>query len=239
MIRKFIPFKIKRFIRILQRGVRDIMARKKFAKEIENKNYDFSIEISQPIFYNPLSANKIRNIQLATQRIGKVIIKPNETFSFWKIIGNPTKKKGYLTGRNIIGDELKEDIGGGLCQVSGIIYHLSLIAGLKTLERHCHTIDIYEEENRYTPLGSDATVVFGFKDLRFINNLDFPIQFDFEVKKDLFTARLCAPNSIRKFNVTFSRKEMEQKRVVKTTREIGEITEFVTVSEYRLPKTNI
>ena len=59
------------------------------------------------------------------------------------------------------------------------------------------------------------------------------------MKKDLFTAKLCAPNSIRKFNVTFSRKEMEQKRVVKTTREIGEITEFVTVSEYRLPKTNI
>jgi len=59
------------------------------------------------------------------------------------------------------------DYGGGLCQLSGIIYHAVLEAGLEILERHPHSLDIYTATTRYTPLGSDAAVVYGHKDLRF------------------------------------------------------------------------
>jgi hypothetical protein len=63
---------------------------------------------------------------------------------------------------------------------------------LKIVERHQHSVDIYTEENRYTPLGTDATVVFGYKDLRIRNPYHFPIQFWFSVEENHFIGELCS-----------------------------------------------
>ena len=53
--------------------------------------------------------------------------------------------------------------------MSGLIYYVSLMAGLEVLERHPHSRDIYDDQTRYAPLGADATVAYGFKDLRVLN----------------------------------------------------------------------
>ena len=174
MLRKILPSWLKKEIRLVQRAIADrpLKRSNNFATKnakIILKNEYLIAKIEQPIHPNPLAENKIFNIQLATQEIQQVIIQPNEVFSFWRIVGKPTKKKGYKIGRNIINNELQADIGGGLCQVSGMIYHLALTCGMKIEERFNHTVDLYEEDNRYTPLGMDATVVFGHKDLRFRN----------------------------------------------------------------------
>ncbi|WP_313164511.1 VanW family protein [Sedimentibacter sp.] len=42
--------------------------------------------------------NKIINLKLAVKRIDGIVIKPGETFSYWKMIGRPTSKKGYVPG---------------------------------------------------------------------------------------------------------------------------------------------
>lgn len=239
MIKKLIPNKIKRKIRIQQRKIRDNKSGEKlrFAKstgQIENSKE--VLQISQPIFYNPLSANKVDNIKLSTGLIEKLIIKPGEIFSFWEIIGEPTAEKGYKTGRNILGDSLQEDIGGGLCQVSGILYHLALKAGLTIKERHCHTIDLYTEENRYTPLGSDATVVFGYKDLRFENNTSAIIEFSFEVNQEQFTATLHADNEMDLHEIRFEREEFDSYRTIKTYRSSGKSEEeYINLSRYLKP----
>jgi vancomycin resistance protein VanW len=123
-------------------------------------------KLNQPIKKTSRSDNKIHNIQLAIKSLNGTYLAPQQAFSFWQLVGPATAKRGYKSGRNLIDGILKEDYGGGLCQLAGIIYHTALLAGIEILERHNHSIDIYEEHERYTPLGADATVVFGYKDLK-------------------------------------------------------------------------
>ncbi len=80
--------------------------------------------------------------------------------------------------RNLVNGKIQFTYGGGICQVAGILYHLALMAGLDILERHSHSLDIYTEVERFTPLGADATVVYGYKDLRIRNNTGHPICFE-------------------------------------------------------------
>ena len=76
---------------------------------------------------------------------------------------------------------LGADVGGGLCQLSGLAYELGLRAGLAVVERHPHTQDLYTEATRFTPLGLDATVVYGHKDLRLRNDRHAPLALRFAV----------------------------------------------------------
>ncbi len=221
MIRKLIPASIKRKMRIAQRNRADYKSglNKNFAQKASKPVSEIEVlTIEQPIYYNPLAANKVFNIELAIKEIEQVVIQPGQVFSFWHTVGNPTQEKGYKTGRNIIGDSLKEDIGGGLCQVSGIIYHLALTAGMEIVERHNHTLDLYEENKRYTPLGADATVVFGYKDIRFRNTTSSPIYLSFSVSENNFIGTICSQESIVPFELKFVRAEFERYRTIETYR---------------------
>lgn len=103
----------------------------------------------------------------------------------------------------MVSGKLQEQIGGGLCQISGAIFHLALISRLEIVERHQHSIDIYTEENRYTPLGTDATVVFGYKDLRIRNPYQFPIRFRFSVEENQFIGELLSKEKIESTKLDF------------------------------------
>ena len=80
--------------------------------------------------------------------------------------------------------------GGGLCQLSSLLYHLSLLAGLEILERHAHSVDIYQEEERFTPLGADATVSFPYRDLRIRNTFNCPIRFTIDLEEESIRGHL-------------------------------------------------
>ena len=67
-----------------------------------------------------LQENKITNIELACKRINGLIIKPGEVFSYWKIVGDPSKKKGYKEGLVISKKGFTTGYGGGLCQMANI-----------------------------------------------------------------------------------------------------------------------
>ena len=45
-----------------------------------------------------LQRNKIVNLRLAAARLDGILLRPGETFSYWKLIGKPTRRKGYLDG---------------------------------------------------------------------------------------------------------------------------------------------
>lgn len=237
MLRKILPGWLKREIRLVQRAIADrpLKRSNNFATKnakIILKNEYLIAKIEQPIHPNPLAENKIFNIQLATQEIQQVIIQPNEVFSFWRIVGKPTKKKGYKIGRNIINNELQADIGGGLCQVSGMIYHLALTCGMKIEERFNHTVDLYEEDNRYTPLGMDATVVYGHKDLRFRNTKEVPVLLRFRVNSEKFTGYLYAGEEFKTNELNLVREEFENYRTIKTYRVEENKEEFINLSHY-------
>jgi vancomycin resistance protein VanW len=95
------------------------------------------------------------------------------------------------------------ETGGGLCQLSGLIYLLALKAGLTITERHAHSLDIYREAERFAPLGSDATVSFGYKDLRFINTLPHPIGLQFTLSPTLLSGSITSGLPIAEKDIRF------------------------------------
>jgi vancomycin resistance protein VanW len=184
IIKKWIPKNIKLGYNIVKRNFFDtkFISKNSFAKINKSEiNFPFSIKTLQEIKNGTFLDNKIHNLKLASNYINTIIIYPNEIFSFWKIVKNPSEKNGFKKGRNIVNQKVSEEVGGGLCQLSGIMYHTSLKANLEIIERHNHSVDIYAESDRFTPLGADATVVYGYKDLRIKNNLAFPIQFEIKI----------------------------------------------------------
>lgn len=42
--------------------------------------------------------NKVTNLRLAAQCLDGIVVQPGETFSYWRLIGKPTRQKGYLDG---------------------------------------------------------------------------------------------------------------------------------------------
>jgi vancomycin resistance protein VanW len=188
------------------------------------------LQASQDVGSSAYTENKVHNLKLAADAIGKVIIRSGQVFSFWHIIGLPSTRRGYRKGRNLVGGELRAEAGGGLCQLSGIIYFLALKGGLEITERHAHSVDIYLEHERFAPLGSDATVAFAYKDLRFRNKYPFPVKIELSICGNQLNAALCAPQKIRERIIRFETSEQADRRQVKTYAD----DELVQVSEYRI-----
>lgn len=180
---------LKRSIKLTLRWLKDRTSRVQFASKKKNAlELPFSFPISQEIKPSETFENKVFNLSLAAQAINQIVIQPNEVFSFWKIVGNPSKD--YKKSRSIQNGKVSEDIGGGLCQVSGIIYHASILADLEIIERYNHSLDLYTDETRFTPLGLDATVVYGHKDLRVKNKHPFSIYFDLIVDRNILSVHV-------------------------------------------------
>lgn len=235
MIKKIIPSEIRLQLRLFQKKLKDIasgQSRKMITKDTEIINFSRQLKLSQAIRPNDYSENKIQNLRLATSCIKNKMIPSGAIFSFWKLIPAPTKENGFKKGRNLIGDGLSLDYGGGLCQLSGILYHLSLIGGLNVIERFPHSKDIYTEESRYTPLGSDAAVVYGHKDLRILNNLSQALSFDFEISKDEIIAYLCAKDPITPYEIVFEAIRKKGFSQTEVSRKLGDQIELISKDKY-------
>ncbi len=117
-----------------------------------------------------LQHNKAENLSIALKHLNGVVIKPGETFSYWKLIGKPTYAKGYKDGMVLHYGKFKSGVGGGLCQLSNMIYWMTLHTPLTITERHRHSFDVFPDSNRTQPFGSGATCVYNYRDLRITNN---------------------------------------------------------------------
>lgn len=234
MIRKLLSSPLKLQIRLLQRRFSDWKNRDNlvFSTSISHLDEVIQVSVFQDVKVTGLYENKVHNLRLAASGIGQVVVQPGETLSFWKIVGNPSETNGYKIGRNIVGGQLQAAVGGGLCQLSGIMYHTALLAGLSVVERYNHTVDIYKEEDRFTPLGADATVVYGYKDLRIRNTLNVPIQFVFELKEGKLHCGLKCTKMLISRELIFERTDFSDRREVRTIdRSNGEC---IAVSTYRI-----
>lgn len=166
-------------------------------------SFPVRISLEQRILPTDYVEAKIHNIEIARSRLENVPIPPEAIFSFWQIVGRPAQSRGFQAGRSLLGGQLRPDYGGGLCQLSGMLYHLGLLAGLRVLERHPHSRDIYEETSRFTPLGADATVAFGFKDLRVQNSLSSAICFRISISPEKLGCFLCSPADVKPSIIEF------------------------------------
>jgi vancomycin resistance protein VanW len=169
-----------------------------------------SIGLIQPIMPSDYFENKRANIRRGAALLDRGLIGAEKSWSFWHRVGRPHAANGFLPGRNIVRGKLVALSGGGLCQLSSMVYHLALLGGLTVLERHPHSLDIYEEDQRFTPLGADATVVWGFKDLRLHNPHPFPVAFAFRVERNRLIGELHSKADLTACEVEFVRVKLER-----------------------------
>lgn len=121
------------------------------------------------------------NINLACDTLNNTIIESGKIFSFWDVLGCPTKEKGYQKAKIFTSDgEVKQSYGGGICQISTTLYNAVLkVDGLKIKERHEHSRDV-----PYIEDGKDAAVSFDTADFKFENALDYNIKIEAKVEND-------------------------------------------------------
>lgn len=158
--------------------------------------YPKQLSVSQNISRTDSSANKVENLKLGASSVNRIVVRPGQLFSFWSVVPAPVSTNGFLEGRSLSKGTLISEPGGGLCQLSGVIYYLSLLSGLRIVERHAHSVDLYTEDTRFAPIGTDAAVVYGYKDLCVENTLPVPISFEVQVTDDGPSAYLCAERDI-------------------------------------------
>ena len=117
-----------------------------------------------------LQHNKVTNLRLAIAHINGVIIKPGQIFSIWKLVGRPSKSKGYLEGLALHNGRIATDIGGGLCQLGNLLYWMALHSDLTITERWRHSYDVFPDVNRTIPFACGATLAYNYVDLQLTNN---------------------------------------------------------------------
>jgi vancomycin resistance protein VanW len=175
-------------------------------------------EVVQEIKPTAFLEGKLANIGLSAALLDGVVVAPGEIFSFWKLVGCPSVAAGFALGRSIRGGVVGGEIGGGLCQVSGIAYEAGLRAGMVVVERYPHSRDLYAEEDRFTPLGLDATVVWPNKDLRLLNALPVPVQFRFALCGLTIAASVHAPVPLEPAAIEIDRTDRAGWRQVRIVR---------------------
>ncbi|MCM1024116.1 MAG: VanW family protein [Prevotella sp.] len=118
-----------------------------------------------------LQENKAVNLSIAAPKISGILIHPGETFSFWRLVGNPTAEKGYLEGLTIEGGKPSQGVGGGLCQLTNLIHWMALHSELEIEEHHHHDqIDLFPDYGRKVPFGTGTSVLYNYLDYRLKNN---------------------------------------------------------------------
>lgn len=109
----------------------------------------------------------VYNAGVAAKYVHGFILEPGCEFSFNRTVGERTTTRGFITGFDIL-DNLT--VGGGVCRTSTVLFQAARDAGFDILERHPHYRPVH-----YTPPGTDASVSWGWMDLRFKNNLPRPV----------------------------------------------------------------
>jgi vancomycin resistance protein YoaR len=158
-------------------------------KNMVNKK-DFSpLEISSEIVYPSVKQSDLRentklvayfettaydsekrntNIRLMCEAVDGVEINPGEVFSVNDATGQRTAEKGFEAAPAIINGMTVDDIGGGICQLSGTLYNAALLADMEIVERTNHTWP-----SDYLPIGQDSTLNWDDKDLKIKNRTDY------------------------------------------------------------------
>jgi len=139
-----------------------------------------------------LQYNKIVNLELAAPCIDGVLVRPGETFSFWRLVGRTTVRRGFKEGMVLKGGRVDADIGGGLCQLANLVLWLGLHSPLTLTERHHHSFDPFPDSGRVLPFGSGCSVFYNYLDLQFRNDTDYTFQFSIRVGRRYLLGELRA-----------------------------------------------
>jgi len=128
-----------------------------------------------------LQENKIVNLRLASAHVDGLLIRPGETFSFNRAVGNCTARKGYVTGMRLQNGDAISGIGVGICQLGNLIHWLALHSDLTVVERSEHSFDPFPDKGRVLPWGTGVSIVYNYIDLVLRNDTDTTFQLSMTV----------------------------------------------------------
>ena len=121
-------------------------------------------------------------------RVGSIdgtLLKPGATFSLNNAVGQRTAARGFQIAHVFVDAKIVDGVGGGISQVTGTLFNAAALAGLKIREVNPHSRPV-----AYLPLGRDATVAYGDKDLKFTNNTAAPVYIVYTFAHRRLTATL-------------------------------------------------
>ena len=131
------------------------------------------------------NSSRTNNLELACAALNGVVLNPGETFSFNDTLGERTTAKGYKSAPAYSGNDLVNQVGGGICQVSSTLYCSALLADLEIVSRTNHGFPV-----NYIDYGMDATVSWRSPDFKFRNNTNYPIKIAAEVSGGYVTIQI-------------------------------------------------
>jgi vancomycin resistance protein YoaR len=111
-----------------------------------------------------------KNIELGIARINGKVLLPGEEFSFKKALGTTTVEDGFSEEKIFLNGEVTKGVGGGLCQVSTILFRTAMASALPITERANHSFTVTRYDN-----GLDATYSDPGPDFKFKNDPANPI----------------------------------------------------------------
>lgn len=166
------------------REIKDFFSREKFAAQKSSDLLPNVVKGHTSVLVRRLEGvdmrlqeNKVTNIALAAAKINGIIVRPGETFSFWRTVGKTAEKQGYKEGLVIYrGGKLGSGIGGGLCQMANMVHWLVLNSPLTVTELHHHSDALFPDERRRVPFGTGTSVLNNYIDYRFKNTTDQTVQ---------------------------------------------------------------
>jgi len=109
--------------------------------------------------------NKVVNHATALPRLNNILIRPGETFSFWRLVGRPTRNRGFREGMELHLGKARSGIGGGLCQIGNLIHWLALHSPLTVTQRASHSFDPFPDQGRVIPYGTGAALFYNYIDI--------------------------------------------------------------------------
>ena len=119
------------------------------------------------------TAARRANIRHGAEKLNGVLIAPGETVSILSYLKPFTIADGYFPELVIKGDEIKPEVGGGLCQLGTTAFRAAMNTGFEIVERRNHSLAIsyYNDATNGNP-GTDATLYNPAPDLKFKNDMD-------------------------------------------------------------------
>ncbi len=183
--------------RISQRHIRNILSTEKFAKDLKKEKLPCLVSshssdiIKRGRGIDPLSQeNKKVNIIKACEKINGLVLRPNETFSFYGSIGKVSAKKGFKEGRILRNNKLIVGTGGGLCNLANTIHLLVLHSPLLVTEFSSHSDALAPDKGKRKPFSSGTSVFYNYIDYRFKNNTKQDVQLLAWCEDDILHAEL-------------------------------------------------
>lgn len=181
----------------LKRHLQDLKRKENFATDFQKEKLTYVVsERSSNMIKRAEGVdlasqfNKAKNIELACQKLNGLVIKPGEVFSFWKLVGKISEKKGYKAGRVIERNKLILGIGGGICNLANTINLLVIHSPLLITEFHTHSDALAPDETGRIPLNAGTSVSYNHIDYRFKNTTNQSFQLMLWCEREVLHAAL-------------------------------------------------